>query len=290
MTQPHALTREQVERLLVQVTQYRRHSVGFKAAVSQLADNDAAMRQSMTLTASQVQQAASDAISQALAQQAQEVAEVKAERARWYGEAQGRQIRFNEMEQKFAVALAEWNAKCQNLEQEVERLKVDVVKRDCVLTLLHFIVEHDGDFDNPETVEAEAIGNGLENVLMLKQQLAASQARVRELENATPSMYPIMRGPSVPWEVMRPHESWAQKNHSQSLQQLANRGGLSPGEAWCVVNGIHYGIASKEQWTLWDAEWFKYAERVNLHYDQLATLQATLAERERRIAELEGLP
>lgn len=56
--------------------------------------------------------------------------------------------------------------------QEIERLKVEVVKRDCVLTLLHFIVEHDGDFDNPETVEAEAIGNGLENVLKLKQQLA----------------------------------------------------------------------------------------------------------------------
>lgn len=154
----------------------------------------------------------------------------------------------------------------------------------------------------------EWAGLHADDVIRLKQQLTASQqeikrlkeryeadrdntiaklqARCREMEARR---FPIMRGPSVPWEVMRPHESMAQKNHSQTLQQLAERGGLAPGEAWCVVSGIQYGIASKEQWQLWDAEWFKYAERVNLHYGNLAHLQATLAARELELEEYRSL-
>lgn len=129
-----------------------------------------------------------------------------------------------------------------------------------------------------------AHGTTLIEIHDLKQQLATSQARCREMESRR---FPIMRGPSVPWEVMSPHESMAQKNHSQTLHKLAERGGLAPCEAWCVVSGIQYGIASKEQWQLWDAEWFKYAEQVNLHYSKLAQLQATLADAQSRIADLE---
>lgn len=35
---------------------------------------------------------------------------------------------------------------------------------------------------------------------------------------------------SVPWDIVEPHEEQAQKNHGQTLQRLAERGGLSPAE------------------------------------------------------------
>jgi len=41
---------------------------------------------------------------------------------------------------------------------------------------------------------------------------------------------------SVPWDLVKDHESKAQSNHSQSLEHLAERGGLSPKELWCVVH------------------------------------------------------
>lgn len=96
-----------------------------------------------------------------------------------------------------------------------------------------------------------------------------------------PGRFPIQRGPSVPWEVVAPHESMAQKNHQQSLKRLAERGGLSPGEAWCVVSGIDLSKAingTKEQWDAWNAEWFKYAERVNLYLEELERLRKVASE------------
>lgn len=41
---------------------------------------------------------------------------------------------------------------------------------------------------------------------------------------------------AVPWTLVASHEAQAQSNHSQSLEHLATRGGLSPLELWCVVN------------------------------------------------------
>lgn len=62
------------------------------------------------------------------------------------------------------------------LRKDLATAQATIAKHEAVLTLLHFIVEHDGDFGNPETVQAEAESNGLENVLKLKQQVA----RLRE--------------------------------------------------------------------------------------------------------------
>jgi hypothetical protein len=39
----------------------------------------------------------------------------------------------------------------------------------------------------------------------------------------------------VPWALLGPHEAQAEENHGQSLQRLATRGGLSPGEMVAVV-------------------------------------------------------
>lgn len=80
--------------------------------------------------------------------------------------------------------------------------------------------------------------------------------------------FPIMEGgPSVPWEVMEPHEAQAQRNHGQSLLRLAQRGGLAPEEAWAVVNDIKYEDIpddAKERWR-------KFANETNERYRFLST-------------------
>lgn len=40
---------------------------------------------------------------------------------------------------------------------------------------------------------------------------------------------------SIPWALIAPHEAQAQRNHYQTLQRLAERGGLAPSEAVAVL-------------------------------------------------------
>lgn len=40
---------------------------------------------------------------------------------------------------------------------------------------------------------------------------------------------------SIPWAVMAPHEQRALTNHRQTLEQLANRGGVTPEEALAII-------------------------------------------------------
>lgn len=48
--------------------------------------------------------------------------------------------------------------------------------------------------------------------------------------------FPIIGGPSIPWWVIAQHEAQAMRNHGgQTLERLAERGGLSPTEALCVI-------------------------------------------------------
>lgn len=42
---------------------------------------------------------------------------------------------------------------------------------------------------------------------------------------------------SVPWAFVAPHEAQARMNHDQTLERLAERGGLSPSELVAVVRG-----------------------------------------------------
>lgn len=46
---------------------------------------------------------------------------------------------------------------------------------------------------------------------------------------------------SVPWSLLEPHRLQAEKNHGQSIERLAERGGLSPQEMWCVLNDFDLG-------------------------------------------------
>ncbi len=95
-------------------------------------------------------------------------------------------------------------------------------------------------------------------------------------------MYPIHDGPSVPYEVMKPHESQCQSNHYQSIDRIAERGGFSCSEAWAVINGISYNEAiyasgGEEQAKL---KWIEYAERINLNYTELDQLRVRNVELE----------
>lgn len=105
------------------------------------------------------------------------------------------------------------------------------------------------------------------------------------IETPTPrtvKMFPIMDGPSVPWEIMMPHEAQAQRNHGQSLQRLAERGGLGAGEAWCVVQDMHWGCANKGAWDDYRAKWISFANGINHEFRQLrAELAAMTKERDR---------
>lgn len=50
--------------------------------------------------------------------------------------------------------------------------------------------------------------------------------------------YARIKGPiytSIPWAMLTPHEAQAQRNHSQTLQRLAERGGLAPCEAVAIL-------------------------------------------------------
>lgn len=45
---------------------------------------------------------------------------------------------------------------------------------------------------------------------------------------------------AIPWAMIGPHERQAVRNHSQTLKRLAERGGLSPGEAIAVLDDRHW--------------------------------------------------
>lgn len=85
-------------------------------------------------------------------------------------------------------------------------------------------------------------------------------------------IFPIQKGPTVPWEVMAPHAKQCEANHYQTLERIAERGGLGSGEAWCVVNDIKCPW-DKETWDDYERKWKAFAERVNLHYEELDSLR-----------------
>lgn len=53
-------------------------------------------------------------------------------------------------------------------------------------------------------------------------------------------LFPIHSGvknklEAIPWEMLAPHEAQAFRNHDQTLNELAQRGGLSYVEALCAM-------------------------------------------------------
>lgn len=82
-----------------------------------------------------------------------------------------------------------------------------------------------------------------------RQAIPALIKLVRDLQAQIPrNRFPVQGGPSVPWEFVAPHERQAIVNHEQTLRRLAQRGGLSPKELWCVVHSKRWrdGCSDKE--------------------------------------------
>lgn len=46
---------------------------------------------------------------------------------------------------------------------------------------------------------------------------------------------------SVPWAFVEQFREQAEHNHSQTLERLAQRGGLCPEEMWIAAHGRRYG-------------------------------------------------
>ena len=75
--------------------------------------------------------------------------------------------------------------------------------------------------------------------------------------------FPEQGGPSVPWRMIEPFDLQARRNHGQSLERLASRGGCDPGEVWCIVEARGLGehrSRSGEQHMAWLLEWIKADE------------------------------
>lgn len=46
---------------------------------------------------------------------------------------------------------------------------------------------------------------------------------------------------SIPWAMLAPHEDRAMRNHGQTLERLAQRGGLAPCEALWILRDERWG-------------------------------------------------
>jgi hypothetical protein len=72
----------------------------------------------------------------------------------------------------------------------------------------------------------------------------------------TERRFRIMGGPSLPWSLVEPYDDNAKNNHDQTLEELNRRGGLAPGELWCVVHGKRLRELPKDEAVLpWLHQW-----------------------------------
>lgn len=83
------------------------------------------------------------------------------------------------------------------------------------------------------------------------------QGQTDEADEARKNRTPYPK--SVPWDLVKDHERQAQRNHYQTLDGLAGRGGLSPKELWCVVHDTDYRDA-KEMTEAKAIEWLRTVE------------------------------
>jgi hypothetical protein len=80
---------------------------------------------------------------------------------------------------------------------------------------------------------------------------------------------------SVPWSMVEPFELQAQDNHQQSLQRLAERGGLSPAELMAVLRGEQW---HKRQFLTDEDAAVELARLTKEHESERDTLRAELSE------------
>jgi hypothetical protein len=64
--------------------------------------------------------------------------------------------------------------------------------------------------------------------------------------------FPILHGwgslpKQVPWSFVEPGRAQAERNHYQTLERLAERGGLSPSELVAVLVGVEWERITKDK-------------------------------------------
>ncbi len=69
---------------------------------------------------------------------------------------------------------------------------------------------------------------------------------------APPRRFPVLgkdgkRVPPVPWGLLAPHEEQAQRNHGQTLEQLAGRGGLGASEMLAILERRPFRAMAPEE-------------------------------------------
>lgn len=115
----------------------------------------------------------------------------------------------------------------------------------------------------------------------LADRLAAAEAQVAELEERR---FPVLdAGFSVPWRLVAPFEAQAERNHNQTLQRLAGRGGLDPVELWAVMHGMGWKDRSKLPSQEAAKEWALSLVSIE------ARAEKAEAERDEAVAALRGL-
>lgn len=72
-------------------------------------------------------------------------------------------------------------------------------------------------------------------------------------------MFPVLdEGLLIPWTLLEMHEPQVVKNHQQTLEQLAARGGLDSFEIYCAVHGhSHLGMMRNAGYDFrkWVVDW-----------------------------------
>ena len=69
----------------------------------------------------------------------------------------------------------------------------------------------------------------------LERQIAELKSENELLKKKLARRFPIMGSGSIPWHLLARHEDQAMKNHDQTLEELASRGGLDVQEAIQVM-------------------------------------------------------
>lgn len=111
---------------------------------------------------------------------------------------------------------------------------------------------------------------------------AVLRAQVAELEERR---FPVLdAGFSVPWRLVAPFEAQAERNHNQTLQRLAERGGLDPVELWAVMHGMGWKDRSKLPSQEAAKEWALSLVSIEARAEKA---EAELSKSEWRVAELE---
>lgn len=86
--------------------------------------------------------------------------------------------------------------------------------------------------------------NGKRNTIHLGILSHMRKHNAEDLEHE--KIFPVLGGhkdlKGIPWKLVQSHEGQTKRNHSQSLQRLAERGGLDPLELYAVLHDWDWSI------------------------------------------------